>query len=95
MYTCRVSLSIIYLQEAYAKLPTDHLHLLTVFTVIYLLQIDFSALIDVRVLTNGGSKPGTKAVTLPGSSGEPTSEPSPGMMFSAIQRSANNQTYNS
>ncbi|XP_042057236.1 coilin-like [Salvia splendens] len=57
------------------------------------LEIDFSALIDVRVLTNGGSTPGNKVVTrvnevstsnmnalktaLPGSSGEPTSEPSP------------------
>ncbi|KAG6422358.1 hypothetical protein SASPL_118926 [Salvia splendens] len=56
-------------------------------------RIDFSALIDVRVLTNGGSKPGNKDVTrvneastsninalktaLPGSSGEPASEPSP------------------
>ncbi|KAL1565221.1 coilin-like [Salvia divinorum] len=57
------------------------------------LEIDFSALIDVRVLTNRGSKPGNKAITrvseastsninalktaLPGSSGEPTAEPSP------------------
>ncbi|XP_042053480.1 coilin-like isoform X2 [Salvia splendens] len=57
------------------------------------LEIDFSALVDVRVLSNGGSKPGNKAVTcvkeassndinalktaLPVTSGEPTAEPSP------------------
>ncbi|XP_057776809.1 coilin [Salvia miltiorrhiza] len=57
------------------------------------LEVDFSSLIDVRVLTNGGSKPDNKTVAcvneastsnvnalktaLPGSSGEPTAEPSP------------------
>ncbi|XP_047961098.1 coilin isoform X2 [Salvia hispanica] len=57
------------------------------------LEIDFSALVDVRVLTSGGSKPGNKAVTcvneastkdvnalkkaLPVTSGKPTAEPSP------------------
>ncbi|KAG6429263.1 hypothetical protein SASPL_107308 [Salvia splendens] len=67
--------------------------LLTVFTVIHLMQIYFSALVDVRVLISGGSKPGNKAVAcvneastndvnalktaLPGTSGEPTAEPSP------------------
>ncbi|XP_042048635.1 coilin-like isoform X2 [Salvia splendens] len=57
------------------------------------LEIYFSALVDVRVLISGGSKPGNKAVAcvneastndvnalktaLPGTSGEPTAEPSP------------------
>ncbi|KAG6426763.1 hypothetical protein SASPL_110997 [Salvia splendens] len=74
-------------------LATKAALLLTVFTVIHLMQIDFSALVDVRVLSNGGSKPGNKAVTcvkeassndinalktaLPVTSGEPTAEPSP------------------
>lgn len=93
----------IYYLPSQIRTPAHHDSLLTVFTMIHILQIDFSALVDVRVLTSGGSKPGNKAVTcvneastnnvnalktvLPVTSGEPTAEPSPGMMFTAIQSS--------
>lgn len=72
-------------------------------------QIDFSSLIDARILSKGMSEPDNETVacvseastgnvtaktSLPGTSSKPTSEPSPGITFNAVIESEKTKLIN-